>query len=92
MEPASTLATRVREVRIESFGDDGGPTVASCLGLPERTWLNYEAGVTMPAQALLLFIELTGACPRWLMTGDGPRFARVRPPEGRGQALPAHRG
>ena len=36
--------------------------------------MNYEAGCTIPAPVILQFIELTGAHPHWLLTGEGPRF------------------
>jgi hypothetical protein len=64
-----TLAGRVREVRRERYGESGAPMLAEVLGLPARTWLNYEAGVTIPAEVILRFIEVTGADPYWLLTG-----------------------
>ena len=66
-----------REVRQEIFGDHGGPELARRLGLPARTWYNYETGVTVPAEVLLGFIEQTGANPIWLLTGEGPRYRRT---------------
>ena len=68
------VSTRLRDVRIELFGDHGGPELARRLSLPARTWYNYETGVTVPAEVLLGFIEQTGANPLWLLTGRGPRF------------------
>lgn len=68
------LAERIRQVREELYGDHGGPLLAQALGLPDRTWSNYEAGVTLPASVLLRFIDLTGADPHWLLTGQGPRY------------------
>jgi hypothetical protein len=70
----TALARRLREVRIEKFGKGGTPTVASFLGLPERTWQNYEAGITLPAPTLLDFIEMTGVDPHWLRTGEGSKY------------------
>jgi hypothetical protein len=64
------LVKRVRNVREHLYGDDAA-TLAAALGLPTETWLNYERGVTMPAVVLLKLIELTGAAPRWLLTGEG---------------------
>ncbi|HWE35622.1 MAG TPA: S24 family peptidase [Isosphaeraceae bacterium] len=69
-----SLASRLRQVRTELFGDRGGPTVARRLGLPIRTWYNYEAGVTVPAEVLLRFVELTNVEPLWLLDGRGPKF------------------
>jgi hypothetical protein len=37
--------------------------------------MNYEQGVTMPSEILLLFIEATGVNPHWLLTGEGSKFA-----------------
>lgn len=81
------LAGRIREVRCELYGDSGVPTLADDLGLPSRTWRNYESGVILPATVLLRFIAATGADPRWLLTGQGARYmrrtsARFRRPEG----------
>ena len=66
------LAARLHEVREELYGRDAA-ALAAALGLPEATWLNYERGVTMPAVILLEFLELTGASPHWLLTGEGDR-------------------
>jgi hypothetical protein len=70
------LSRRLREVRQELFGDHGGPELARRLGLPARTWYNYETGVTVPAEVLLGFIEQTGASPAWLLSGEGPPYQR----------------
>jgi hypothetical protein len=74
------LASRLGELRRESFGDgdDGLAALARGLGLPARIWENYEHGVTIPGWALLLFIDHTGADPHWLLTGEGDRYL-VRP-------------
>ena len=68
------LAGRIREVRADVYGEHGVPPLSEALGLPARTWSNYEAGVAMPAIVMLRFIELTGADPHWLLTGDGPQY------------------
>jgi hypothetical protein len=70
----AALAARARNIRVELFGECGQAQLATLLGLPARTWANYEAGVTMPATVLLRFIEVTGADPGWLLTGEGDRF------------------
>jgi hypothetical protein len=77
---SAPLASRIGEVRREIFGDDGDGVAAlsRALGLPARTWENYERGVTIPGWALLVFIEHTGADPHWLLTGEGDRYL-VRP-------------
>jgi hypothetical protein len=68
------LGHRVRETRRALFDEHGGPQLAKALGVPYRTWMNYEAGVTIPAPVILRFIEVCGASPRWLLAGDGERF------------------
>lgn len=70
------IANRLREVRQELFGEHGGPELARRLGLPARTWYNYESGVTVPGEVLLAFIDQTGTNPIWLHTGTGPRYRR----------------
>jgi hypothetical protein len=71
------LARRVRTIREEMYGANGGPLLAEEIGIPFRTWMNYEDGCTIPAHAILLFIELTDADPHWLLTGEGEPY-RVR--------------
>jgi hypothetical protein len=71
------LGRRLHEVRMELYGENGGPMLADALHLPFRTWANYESGVTVPALIMLHFIELTGACPHWLLTGEPPRYRRM---------------
>lgn len=69
------LAYRVREIRQDLYGEDGLETLARALGVPAETWRNYERGVTMPADMVLEFIVVTGADPRWLLTGEGERLS-----------------
>ncbi len=82
-EATRGLARRIREIRVEQFGECGGALLAEILGLPERTWHNYESGVTIPALVMLRFIEATGADPRWLLTGQGKRRSTAIAPEPR---------
>ena len=51
------LAERLGFLRSEMFGERGGPELARQLGLPVRTWYNYESGVTVPAEVILKIIE-----------------------------------
>lgn len=69
-----SLSERLRELRAEQFGERGGPELARRLGLPVRTWYNYEAGVTVPAEVVLKIIEMTSVEPIWLLHGRGPKF------------------
>lgn len=73
----ASLSRRLREIRQELFGEHGGPELARRLGLPARTWYNYETGVTVPAEVLLGFIDQTGASPLWLLTGEGAKYRRA---------------
>ncbi len=68
------LAERLRQVRVDLHGDRGGSEMARQLGVPIRTWYNYESGVTVPAEVLLRFLELTRVEPQWLLHGKGPTF------------------
>jgi SOS-response transcriptional repressor LexA len=61
-------------VRVDLYGERGGSEMARRLGLPVRTWYNYEAGVTVPAEVLLRFVELTSVEPMWLLHGRGPQY------------------
>ena len=54
------LSERLRRARVAHFGDDGVADLSRRLGVPERTWRNFEAGVTMPADVVLRFMVLTG--------------------------------
>jgi hypothetical protein len=69
-----TLAARLRQLRIEVFGPDGLGELARLSGIPVRTWLHYESGVTIPGLVLLDFIRLTMADPLWLLNGVGSKF------------------
>ena len=77
--PSRVLAGRVREIRRQVFGEQGGPRLAEALGLLDRTRRNYEAGVTIPAPVILRFIEVCGASPHWLLTGEGEPLVEARP-------------
>lgn len=74
-----TLAQRLREIRVELFGEDGVPLLAEALHLPARTWRDYEAGVNIPARVLLRFVEISGSSPLWLLTGEGGRYLERDP-------------
>jgi SOS-response transcriptional repressor LexA len=73
------LAERLRLVRVDLYGERGGSEMARRLGLPVRTWYNYEAGVTVPAEVLLRFVELTNVEPMWLLHGRGPQYREAQP-------------
>ncbi len=81
------LAERLAALRLELFGERGGPEMARRLGIPVRTWYNYEGGVTVPAEVVLKIIELTAVEPGWLLHGKGSRFRPAVRPE-RSEAAP----
>src|SRR5271170_5731537 len=68
------LAERLAALRLELFGDRGGPEMARRLGIPVRTWYNYEGGVTVPAEVVLKIIALTAVEAGWLLHGEEPKF------------------
>jgi hypothetical protein len=78
----SELAERLRSIRIELYGERGGPELARQLEIPNRTWYNYEIGVTVPAEILLRFLEVTSVEPHWLLHGDGEKFRTSGRPTG----------
>jgi hypothetical protein len=78
----AALAGRIVALRSELFGERGGAEMARRLGLPLRTWYNYEAGTAIPAEVVLRIIELTAVEPGWLLYGRGPKYRRTRPEEG----------
>ena len=86
------LAQRVRQVRLELYGENGSPVLAEALGIPAGTWANYESGVTIPALVAPKFIALTRADPNWLLTGelteDGARYTAHERAEAAGRRLP----
>ncbi|MCA1685023.1 MAG: helix-turn-helix domain-containing protein [Planctomycetia bacterium] len=72
------LSSRVLEIREELYGETGGAVLAGKVGVPARTWSNYERGVTMPGDVLLRFLNVTGADPHWLLAGEGEKYQERR--------------
>jgi hypothetical protein len=75
------LARRVQAVRLDVYGECGGPMLAKQLRVPYRTWMKYEGGEMMPAEVLLRFIALTNVNPNWLLKGRGKRYRTGGPPD-----------
>jgi hypothetical protein len=73
------LAKRLKVIRIEKFGDHGGPELARRLDIPAETWRNYETGVIVPAEVILRFIDVTAVDPRWLLFGLGDKYQTLAP-------------
>ena len=76
----SSLADRLRLIRLDGFGDSGLSDLASELGLPEGVWLTYETGTPIPTTVLLEFLDITWTDPGWLLTGEGPRYRNLENP------------
>lgn len=76
----SALSSRIRQIREDLYGQHGGPLLAEALRIPFRTWVQYEAGETIPALVILRFIEITAAHPHWLLTGEGCRYLTEEDP------------
>ncbi len=73
----AVLSQRIRMVREDLYGTNGGPLLANTLKIPFRMWLEYEGGATIPAMVILRFIEITEVHPHWLLTGEGDRYQRA---------------
>ena len=69
----------LRLIRLELYGEHGGPVLAGKLQIPSRTWANYERGVTIPGETLLEFLVLTGVEPTWLLRGAGEKYRVATP-------------
>ena len=80
------LAGRISALRAEMFGERGRAEMARRLGLPLRTWYNYEEGTAIPAEVVLSIIELTSVEPGWLLYGTGPKFLSMRAEKGEGRS------
>ena len=78
----STLSERIRAIHIDFVGDLGRPALARLLGIPDRRLERFESGGPIPAEIILMLIEVTGVNPRWLQSGEGKRYLRredIRP-------------
>jgi hypothetical protein len=69
-----SVADRIRQVRMEQFGEHGILALSEAMKIPARTWENVEGGVQVPYPILLQFLEVTGADPHWILTGEGDRY------------------
>jgi hypothetical protein len=75
------LADRIVALRTELFGERGRADMARWLGVPLRTWYNYEEGTAIPAEVVLRIIERTSVEAEWLLNGTGPKYRPVKPDE-----------
>jgi hypothetical protein len=86
---SSSLAERIRALRLECFGEHGGPLLARRLRIPQRRLARIEAGVPFSAHLLERLMEITHVNPAWLLTGEGERYRRpARSTPGEGQPGP----
>ena len=74
LETRAGLVRRIREIREDLYGPHGAQFLADDLALPLETWANFERGVTFPAEVILRLIDAVGVSPRWLLTGEGPKY------------------
>jgi hypothetical protein len=74
MTKSHGLASRLREVRIEMYGEHGAPLLAKALRIPTRTWVNYESGDRISGPILLRFFAVTGVGASWLLSGEGRKY------------------
>jgi hypothetical protein len=70
------MAARLREIRQDMYGEHGAQFLADDLGVPLRTWMNYESGIVMPAKVVLRLIVTANVNPHWLLTGRGEKYSR----------------
>ena len=69
-----SLSDRIRAIRIDLFGEFGRPALAELLRIPDRKLERFETGSPVPAEVVLVLMEVTGVNPRWLESGEGERY------------------
>lgn len=74
MDLGREIGGRLRAVRLDRWGEDGAQFLADEVGVPLRTWLNFERGIGMPGVVMARFLASTGVDPRWLLTGEGEMY------------------
>ena len=72
----SRLSERICAVRMDLFGECGGPVLARRMGIPLRLLARMEAGSPFPGLLVLKLIEVTGVNSLWLLSGEGERFGQ----------------
>jgi hypothetical protein len=82
MRLSDVLAYRLRVVRLDMYGEHGGPLLAEALQIPTSTWVSYEAGAPIPGLVLLRFMEVVGVEGHWLLTGEGRKYRAISPGRG----------
>jgi hypothetical protein len=67
------LADHLNEIRVQMYGENGGPEFVRILKIPVRTWYNYEMRVTVPAKVLLRRFAKMALRVRGSLTGGLPK-------------------
>jgi hypothetical protein len=68
------IVIRLAELRTRHFGSDGIAACAHRVGVPHRSWYNYEHAVAVPGEVILRVIEATNGEPMWLLYGREPMY------------------
>jgi len=70
----AALGERIRAIRIDLFGEFRRLELARLLRISDRKLERFETGSTLPAEIILILMEVTGANPHWLQSGEGERY------------------
>jgi hypothetical protein len=68
------LADRLREIREDVYGENGGEVLADALKITPQTWLGYESGVVVPVKIVLQLMVMARVDHHWLLTGQGQKY------------------
>lgn len=67
----SEICSRLREVRVQHFGDRGRSKLCRLLGIQPSTYSLYEISRVPPAELLVRVSQITGVRLEWLLSGQG---------------------
>jgi hypothetical protein len=68
------IGERLKLLRLELRGEQDYAVFTRSMGIPLRSWYNYELGNSIPAEVILRIIEATDVEPMWLLHGTEPRY------------------
>jgi transcriptional regulator with XRE-family HTH domain len=68
------IGGRLKQVRLELFGERSVTSFADRLGLNPSTYLNYEKGRIPPSEFLMTLEKYTNVNIFWLLKGEGHRY------------------
>jgi repressor LexA len=84
-----SLAQRIREARLAKGLDQA--RLAAKLDIATRTLQRWEQGEQVPdSHYLMRLAKAMGVAPHWLLTGEGPQYARAYAPEPKVLPLPVN--